>query len=280
MIIKERPIITWLLNPNDTKAANNITISPVSIPINRDILFSQLVQLNNIRVKGLDWGLPELMMPSFEAVMVKSHSSFEKIMPSLFEEFSVAGECGILLRRDNQTLVYCFVDNELHLWKFTERNGKSVFHFYSLNNRLKEYQETGILNTLLEDDCLFQGNLEQRERTVASVANYIATYVAVKKYVKVETVVIPQGKFTAVDGTPLEYVDKKKVINQLGQKVIVMDSRWFRKIVNDNEIFVRGFWRMQNKKNDQGAWYKELIFVDPFVRHGYHRDAKIENDID
>ena len=83
---------------------------------------------------------------------------------------------------------------------------------------------------------------------VASVANFIATYVAVKKYVKVETVVIPQGKFTAVDGTPLEYVDKKKVVNQLGQKVIVMDSRWFRKIVNDNEIFVRGFWRMQNKK--------------------------------
>lgn len=280
MIIKERPIITWLLNPNDTKAANNITIAPVSIPINRDILFSHLGQLNNLRAENLNWGLPELVMSSFEDVMIKSHSSFGKIMPSLFEEFSASGECGILLRRDNQTLVYRFVDNELHLWRFTELNGKSVFHFYSLNNSFKGSQGTGIVNTLLEDDCLFKGNLEQREMCVASVANFIATYVAVKKYVKVETVVIPQGKFTAVDGTPLEYVDKKKVINQLGQKVIVMDSRWFRKIVNDNEIFVRGFWRMQNKKNEQGAWYKELIFVDPFVRHGYHRDAKIENDID
>ena len=244
MLITERPIITWLLNPNYTKAANNITIAPVSIPINRDILDSQLGQLNNLRASGFDWGLPELVMPSFEAVMVKSHSSFEKIMPSLFEEFSVSGECGILLYRGCHTLVYCFVDNELHLWSFTERAGKSVFNFYSFNNRSKEYQGTGILNTILEDSCLF----------------------------------IPQGKFTAVDGTPLEYVDKKKVLNQLGQKVLVMDSRWFRKIVNDNEIFVRGFWRMQNKKNDQGEWYKELIFVDPFVRHGYHRDAKIENE--
>ena len=278
MIITERPIITLLLNPNYTKAANNITIAPVSIPINRDILDSQLGQLNNLRASGFDWGLPELVMPSFEAVMVKSHSSFEKIMPSLFEEFSVSGECGILLYRGCHTLVYCFVDNELHLWSFTERAGKSVFNFYSFNNRSKEYQGTGILNTILEDNCLFKGNLEQREMAVASVANFIATYVAVKKYVKVETVVIPQGKFTAVDGTPLEYVDKKKVLNQLGQKVLVMDSRWFRKIVNDNEIFVRGFWRMQNKKNDQGEWYKELIFVDPFVRHGYHRDAKIENE--
>lgn len=57
-----------------------------------------------------------------------------------------------------------------------------------------------------------------------------------------------------------------------------MDSKWFRKIVNDNGIYVREFWRMQNKKNDEGEWYKELIFVDSFVRHGYHRNAKIEDE--
>ena len=72
---------------------------------------------------------------------------------------------------------------------------------------------------------------------------------------------------------------KKKVVNQTGQKVIVMDSKWFRKIINDNDIYVRGFFRMQNKKNESGEWYKELIFVDSFVRHGYHRNAKIEDDI-
>ena len=35
--------------------------------------------------------------------------------------------------------------------------------------------------------------------------------------------------------------------------------------------------KMQNKKNDSGEWYKELIYVDSFVRHGYHRNAKIED---
>lgn len=100
-----------------------------------------------------------------------------------------------------------------------------------------------------------------------------------KKYIKVETLIIPQGTFTAVAGTPLEYVEKKKVINQCGQEVIVMDSKWFKKIINDNDIPVRGFFRMQNKKNPEGVWYKELIFVDPFIRHGYHRNAKIEDDI-
>lgn len=79
-----------------------------------------------------------------------------------------------------------------------------------------------------------------------------------------------------MDNVIPEYKFKDKIKNESGQKVIVMDSRWFRKIVNDNNIFVRGFFRFQNKKNERGEWYKELIFVDSYVRNGYHRNALIE----
>lgn len=277
MIIKKRPIITWLLNPDEDKSAYNITIPNVSIPINQGLLYSDLERLRQIRAEKPDWGLPELVMSSFEDVMRKSERSFEKIMPELFEEFSNNGECGILLCEANQTLVYGFGGNELHLWNFTEQNGRSVFNFYSCYKSIKGYIKGAIVNTILADNRLFSGTLEHRERIVASVANFIASYVAVKRYIKVETVIIPQVKFIGVNGTSLEYVDKKKVINNSGQEVIVMDSRWFRKIVNDNDIYVRGFWRMQNKKNSEGEWYKELVFVDPFIRHGYHRNAKIED---
>ncbi len=278
MIIKERPIITWLLNPQKTQPPTDIVISKVSNPINQSILSSDLEQLAQIRLEQPEWGLPELIMPSFEEVMRKSERSFEKIMPKLFKEFSNSEECGILLCKGNMTLVYGFGGDELHLWCFTEQNGKSVFNFYSRNKSISGHIGVGIVNTILADEILFKGSLEQRQRTIASVANFIASYVAVKKYVKVETVIIPQGKFTDIEGTPLEYVDKKKVINNSGQEVIVMDSKWFRKIVNDNDIYVRGFFRMQNKKNEFGEWYKELIFVDSFVRHGYHRNAKIEEE--
>ena len=280
MIIKERPIITWLLNPNDTEVAKNVTLPNVSIPINRHLLFSYLGNLNDIRLQCPDWGLPEMVMPSFTDIMFKSHKSFEKIMPELYEEFSNSEECGILLIRKNETIVYGFGDNELHLWCFTEHDGKSVFNFYSRNVNTKEGIGVGMPQSIISDNSLFSGTLEQRQLFVASYANFISSYVAVKKYVKVETVVIPQGKFTELDGTPLEYVEKKKVINLLGQEVKVMDSRWFRTIINDNDIYVRGFWRMQNKKNESGEWYKELIFVDPFVRHGYHRNAIIEDERD
>lgn len=278
MVIKKRSIITWLLEPTDAKATNDIVVSNVSIPINRELLFSYLGLLNNIRSQSPEWGLPEMVMPSFADIMLKSHKSFDKIMPELYEEFSKSEECGILLFRKNETLVYGFGGNELHLWCFTEHNGKSVLNFYSRNISTKDSVGVGMPQSLIADDSLFTGSLEQRQHFIASYANFISSYVAVKKYVKVETVVIPQGKFTEIDGTPLEYVEKKKVINLLGQEVIVMDSRWFRKIVNDNDIYVRGFWRMQNKKNEFGEWYKELIFVDNYVRHGYHRDALIEED--
>lgn len=277
MVIKERPIITWLLNPCCQIETMNIAISQVSNPINHGLLLSYLKNLSEIRNHNPQWGLPELIMPSFEEVMKKSEKSFEKVMPTLFDEFSKTAECGILLCKGNMTLVYGFNENKLHIWCFSEHSGKSIFNFYSCNISINGHIGVAMPNSLLADQFIFNGTYEQNQITIASIANFVSSYVAVKKYVRVETIVIPQGKFTQIEGTPLEYVEKKKVINKIGQEVIVMDSRWFRKIINENDIYVRGFWRMQNKKNEFGEWYKELIFVDSFVRHGYHRNALIEN---
>ncbi len=278
MLIKERSIISWLLNPDMKLAPKNLVIAPVSYPINKSILGNSLIELDNIRKQAPDWGLPELLMPSFEEVMYRSHQSFDKIMPQLFEDFCENEECGILLCRVNVSIVYGFGGNQLHIWYFTEQNGNSVFNFYTCNVCATDKIGVGIADTIIADNILFSGSLQERQRNLASIAEFVATYVAVKRYVKVETIIIPQGKFTAIEGTPLEYIEKKKVLNQTGQKVVVMDSKWFRKIINDNDIYVRGFFRMQNKKNEFGDWYKELIFVDSFVRHGYHRNARIEND--
>lgn len=278
MVIKKRPVITWLLNHNAAQPFSDIFIPNVANPINRGILHSNLKQLDNIRMEQPDWGLPELIMPSFEDVMRKSAPSFDKVMPDLFDQFSNSEESGILLCKNDVTLVYRFGQKMLNLWFFKEYNGKSLFNFHSINKSVKGSIGVGIVDSILHDDMLFDGTLEQRRHTVAFIANFVAIYVAVKKYVKVETVIVPRGKFTEVDGTPLEYIDKKKIINRLGQEVIVMDSKWFRKIINDNDIYVRGFWRIQNKKNEKGEWYQDLIFIDSFVRHGYHRNAKIEDE--
>lgn len=259
------------------KTAESVELSAVDNPINTLLLHYDFAHLDNIRLQKPEWGLPELLMPSFEDVMMRSLPSFENIMPQLYHEFSEKEVCGILLCKRNRTIVYGCGGDKLHLWYFCEQNGKSIFNFYAFYEYIGNQVKGGIRTSIISDDKLFKGTLEQREKAVGSMADFIAEYVAVKKYVKVESIVVPPGKFSAIENTPLEYVEKKKVINQTGQEVIVMDSKWFRKIINDNDIFVRGFWRMQNKKNTEGEWYKELIFVDSFVRHGYHRNAKIED---
>lgn len=133
MLIKERSIITWLLHPDLKQAPENLVIAPVSNPINQSILLHSFIELDKIRKQTPEWGLPELLMPSFGEVMYKSHRSFDNIMPQLFEDFCKREECGILLCRGNVTIVYSFGGNQLHIWHFTELYGKSVFNFYTCN---------------------------------------------------------------------------------------------------------------------------------------------------
>lgn len=279
MIIKKRPIITWLLNPDTPGFQQGLTFAAPRNILNYDILNDELTHLKDIRAEKPNWGLPELVMPSFKRVMEKSAPAFEKIMPDLFKEFSVSDECGILIVKENETLVYGFGDNQLNLWFFNEKNGHSIYHFSAGYEFVDGQPKLLMADTILYDDNLLSGSIQNRIDEIGIRLRFIAVYLAVKKYVKVETLIIPQGTFSSIEGTTLEYVERKKVVNQTGQEVIVMDSKWFKKIINDNDIPVRGFFRMQNKKNDDGEWYKELIFVDPFIRHGYHRNAKIEDEI-
>lgn len=279
MIIKKRPVITWLLNPDTPGFQEGLTFAAPKNIVNYEILNEELKHLKDIREMKPKWGLPEFVMPSFERVMEKSAPAFEKIMPELFKEFSETDECGILILRNNETLVYGFGDGLLNIWFFNEQNGHSVFRFSAGYEYEENLPKLLMTDSILYDDNLLAGTIQNRIDEIGFRLRFIAIYLAVKKYGKVETVIIPPGIYTAVEGTPLEYVEKKKVVNQTGQEVIVMDSKWFKKIINDNDIPVRGFFRLQNKKNTDGEWYKVRIFVEPFIRHGYHRDAKIENDI-
>ena len=266
-----------MLNPDTPGFQDGLTFAAPRNPMNYEILNDELKHLKDIRALRPNWGLPELVMPSFKRVMEKSAPAFEKIMPRLFKEFSETDECGILIINNNETLVYGFGDSQLNIWFFNEQNGHSMFHFSAGYEFVDGQPKLSMTDSVLYDDNLLAGTIQNRIDEIGIRLRFIAVYLAVKKYVKVETMIIPQGTFTAIDGTPLEYVEKKKVVNQTGQEVIVMDSKWFKKIINDNDIPVRGFFRMQNKKNAEGEWYKELIFVDPYIRHGYHRNAIIED---
>lgn len=279
MIIRKRPIISWLLNSDNIEDEEKFGVPLLSNKLHFGYLTNGLKLLSDVRDTHPNWGLPELLMPSFEKVMEKSAKSFYDIDHQLFQEFYRDNVCGILLSKDCGTIVYGFGENTLYVWLFREDNGCSnLYMFFYLESTKDNVRHVYTWPTLTDDDQLFAGDKEERQRIYEKLANKLMIYLAVKKYVKVEKIVVPIGVTTKLDDKILDYKSKEKIRNESGQEVIVMDSRWFRKIVNDNEIFVRGFFRFQNKKNEFGEWYKELIFVDSFIRHGYHRNALVEEN--
>lgn len=279
MVIRKQPIISWLLEENYVFDPNKITVSNTSNLEHVGYLMNGIKWLGEIRESNPNWGLPELLMPSFKKVMKKSAKSFYKIDHQLFQEFYADNECGILVEKDYGTIVYGFGKNKLFVWLFKTINNISVlYNYFYFESTSDNKRQVYCWPTLLDDPELYNTDIEERYSLYECVANLLISYLAVKKYAEVETIIVPNKSIKILDDTINGYIHKEKVRNESGQKVIIMDSRWFVKIINDNDIFVRGFFRLQNKKNEFGEWYKELIFVDSFIRHGYHRNAKIEDE--
>ena len=282
MIIRKQPIISWLLDPNNIIDESKLGIPLLDNKLHFAYLHNGMNHLARVRENyNPNWGLPELLMPSFEKVMEKSAKSFLGIDHQLFQEFYNDNVSGILLSKDCGTIVYGFGENKLYIWLFRpdERNETSqLWLYFYIESTPNNTRQIYTWPTLTDDVQLFNGTKEERDEIQSVLANKLMLYLAVKKYGKVETIIVPPNSVMKMNDAILEYNTKEKIKNESGQEVIVMDSRWFRKIINDNDIFVRGFLRLQNKKDKNGEWYKELIFVDSYIRHGYHRNAKIEED--
>ena len=63
MVIRKRPIISWLLGHEDE---NKLEIPMTNNRIHFKYLFKGREFLSDVRNTKPDWGLPELIMPSFE----------------------------------------------------------------------------------------------------------------------------------------------------------------------------------------------------------------------
>ena len=59
-----------------------------------------------------------------------------------------------------------------------------------------------------------------------------------------------------------------------GRGFIQVDSSWDADVTVLNPFTVRGHFRHQPKKNADGEWFRELIYIDAFMKKGYHRRAQ------
>ena len=277
MVIKKQQVISWLLNPDINEYDNYQWVPSLDNRKSYDFLKEGIDFLKTIRNLKPNWGMPELVTRSFIEIMKECSPSFVKIAYELFEEFCKEEECGILITKEYGTIVYGFGDEGLYIWLFSFYHGVSRIRWYlnvtvDTNNIITSHTSTA----LADEKQLFVRDIE-RQSICGWLSTFIINYLAVKKHGKVETIIDPIDKITKL--FDIFFICKGKDIkvkNDSGQEVIIMDSRWLRRIINDNDIFVRGYFRLQHKKNAQKEWYKELIYIAPTVRPGYHREAKKE----
>ncbi|MCR5578641.1 MAG: hypothetical protein K6F74_05445 [Prevotella sp.] len=96
-------------------------------------------------------------------------------------------------------------------------------------------------------------------------------YLIFKKYSDVEMEVVCREKTLKKSG-----ILKEKVNNFMGINVTLLDSNWFTTICRNEGFAVRGHFRLQPCKQD-GEWTRKLIYINPYTKNGYHRQARMEN---
>jgi hypothetical protein len=104
---------------------------------------------------------------------------------------------------------------------------------------------------------------------ILSFMNTINLFLLMEKYAKVET---------KISKALSQQKDEQLgvISNSTKCDIKIRDSKWFTTICRDEGFMVRGHFRLQPKKIN-GEWTKELIYINEFEKHGYHRQAEILN---
>lgn len=207
-----------------------------------------------------------ILSDSYFEAMKRSYKSFDSVDLRDFFRENVPFKGCIIFRSNkgiNIAIVYEIYDVDkidvygLHncdtLYFYIKQDGAKLDYFHT--------SDKGVRNEELSELQL--------------IYDYIAIlkcFLLMEKYAKVEIKDIA-GK-SKVKG------DKKsdKIINQTDYNVQVRDCTWFTAICRNEGFKVKGHFRLQPKKNENGEWVKVLIYINEFEKHGYHRIAKIEKE--
>lgn len=97
----------------------------------------------------------------------------------------------------------------------------------------------------------------------------ILSYLAFKKYAPIEKNVIGSNTRTNIPH------NNERILNETDVKLNYIDCTWFTEIIKKGDFKVRGHFRLQPCKNEKREWTKKLIYINEFMKHGYHRQAGI-----
>lgn len=152
-------------------------------------------------------------------------------------------------------------DHEIESITIESKRGCIVAHVKSFGDKIIFYTCLGIENEFKTYNKI--------KDAVYFFCNSCILFYLFKHYSSVETKDVAAHKKEYISG------EKKPIYNELDRRILYLDSFWFTELVRSEGFSVRGHFRLQPKKKN-GEWTKELIWVDTFLKHGYHRRAQKE----
>lgn len=213
---------------------------------------------------------PVVLSKSFYRVMEKSEDAFTPFHNDILEECD--GECGVVHAPyliPGSILLYAVKSGQLSVWvvlnhKQGEQRICAPSTYISVFPKDKK---KGAGHQLVVDYLPLIAGCIEPPIPLYTHAFTILTYLCLRKWAEVEIAEvktkikseIKKGKTTIV------------VIEE-GLSYFTFDSKWYTEICNNNDFNVCGHFRLQ----PYGDGSRKLIYINEFVKHGYHRKALID----
>lgn len=228
-----------------------------------DVLDKLYMMKNNCRK-------PVVISKPFFIVMEKSEDAFTPFHNDILEECE--GESGVVSApylMKGSLLLYAIENGKLSVWvvlnqKHDEQRivaPSTYISVYPKDNTKGVGHQLVIDYISLIDGCL------EPPIPLYTHAFTILTYLCLRKWAEVEVVEMK----TMVK----EEVKKNKktiVVTKEGLSYFTFDSKWYTEVCNNNDFNVSGHFRLQ----PYGDGSRRLIYINEFVKHGYHRKALID----
>jgi hypothetical protein len=213
---------------------------------------------------------PVVISKSFFNVMEKSEDAFTPFHNEILDECE--GECGVVhapYLTKGAFLIYSINQGKLSVWVvLNQKNeGQNIMCPSAYISVMSNDKQKGAGHQLTIDYIpLLMGCLENPVGLYTH-AFTILTYLCLRKWAEVEIAEVKTH-------IKKEIKKQKKtiVVTEEGLSYFTFDSKWYTEICNNNDFNVSGHFRLQ----PYGDGSRRLIYINEFVKHGYHRKALID----
>ena len=215
------------------------------------------IMSNNIEGFGeLMGGDIDVVSKSFMNDVLLNTSMYKKID---FEEALLEKEAYGVLLFNHTGVAYLYDFRVKDNWTFTVITNKNIVTTigYKLNGDYRGVNDIHIV----EGEQLSRNVFIERSRQL------LVFTLLFKHYAKVETIHVKPKEKVKDPRT------KENHLNETDVPINILDCTWFNNIIRNEPFGVKGHFRLQPKKDNNGKWIKEMIYIKPFIKSGYNLKA-------